>query len=339
MKKAGGPAEKRVTVYDVAKELGISTSTVSRVLNNSILIGEGKRALILETAERLGYLKRPIKKQMSRAILNIKLFLPVHRHMYTHLFYNPAELLGGLYDGFGDVQVNIITRLEGREDSLFRSKKLGDIDGCVFAFSEPDSEIYHNIESRGVPVVEINRINSERNYVSCDNAFGMCTLFEKAVGHRGGSARPCYLGFSQIPAVDAERRRGFLEAAARSGLPTEEKDVYTLAALSDITPEFIRNLLRKGYNLFMCFNDVMAVYLYQEAMREGLRVPEDFSLTGFDNSPVLDLVGCRIDTINLSVRILGSEAGGWLRNRIINREETGIQKLIAGEYIPGSTIG
>jgi LacI family transcriptional regulator len=340
MKKgAGGPAEKRVTVYDVAKELGISTSTVSRVLNNSILIGEEKRDSILAAARRLGYHKRPIKKQMRRAILNIKLFLPVHRYVYTHLFYNVADLIAGLYDGFGDVRVNIITKLAGLEDDIFRTKKLGDIDGCIFAFSEPEEEIYGRIGERGIPVVELNRINEKRNYVSCDNALGMETLLARVVRRRKDGVRPCYLGFTQIPAVEEQRRRGFLSAVKNLSLPAGEKDLFILDALADISPELLKDLKKKGYNTVMCFNDVLAVYFFQAAVAEGFSIPGDFSLTGFDNSPVLDLVSRRIDTINLSVRILGFEAGKWLKARIIDREEKDIHKLIAGEYVQGSTIG
>jgi len=339
--RSGGSegALKRTTVYDVAKALGISTSTVSRVLNNSILIGDEKRTLILETARRLGYEKRPIKKQSRRAILNIKLFLPVQSGMYSHLFYNPAELIAGLYDGFGGVKVNIITKLAGLDDELFRSKKLGDIDGCVFAFCEPDETAYARIEERGIPVVELNRINRRRNYVSCDNRLGMETLLAEAVKRRGGPIRACYLGFSKIPAIDLQRRGGFLDAADRLGLSSGEKDVFTVDSLKTVDSAFLAMLRRRKYDTVLCFNDVMAVYFYQAALAEGMRIPGDFSLTGFDDSPVLDLVGKRIDTVSLSVRLLGGEAATWLKERIIDRETSGIQRLIAGKYVPGATIG
>jgi len=334
---------KRVTVYDVARELGISASTVSRVLNHSILIGEEKRALILETARRLGYEKRAIRRHRNRAILNIKLFLPTHQYVSSHLFYNAADLIQGLYEGFEDVRVNIIIRLIGYDTDLFKTKKLGDIDGCVFAFSEPDEGVYERMEERGIPVVELNRISSSRNYVSCDNAAGMRMLMKEIQAKRSLPIRPFYLGFSQIPPIQEQRLRGFLEAL--SDLPEEKQQslepapYYTLATLGEITPDLLHRLKKEGYNSILCFNDVVAVYFYQCALSQGYRIPEDFSLTGFDNSPVLDLLNRRIDTINLSVFQLAKEAGIWLRKRIMYREEGTIQRLIEGEYIPGETIG
>jgi len=328
---------KRVTVYDVARELGISSSTVSRVLNNSILISEEKRNLILQTAERLGYKKRPIRKHRNRAILNIKLFLPTHKYVSTHLFYNAADLIEGLYDGFTDVRVNIITRLAGMGGELFQSKKLGDIDGCVFAFSEPENEVYQSLVDRGVPIVELNRIHPDRNYVCCDNVGGMRRLMKELKRVRGKSLKPVYLGFSQIPFVEEQRRKGFLESLNDPPFAVEGQ-TRTLDTLSEITSAFLKGLKKDGYNAILCFNDVMAVYLYQCAVASGFRIPKDFSVTGFDNSPVLELVSQRIDTINLSVFQLAREAGEWLRRRIIDRESAGIQKLIEGDYIPGGTV-
>lgn len=332
----GMEKHKRITVYDVARELGISASTVSRVLNNSILISEEKRALILDTAQRLGYEKRSIRRHQNRAILNIKLFLPTHRYVSTHLFYNAADLIQGLYEGFGDVRVNIITRLSGQSRELFQTKKLGDIDGCVFAFSEPEDEVYRRLSDRGVPLVELNRIHPDRNYVSCDNARGIRRLLEELYRSRGKSLLPYYLGFSQIPFVEEQRRKGYLEALKE--FQGQEGNFRVLDTLSQITPAFLKELKKQGYNAILCFNDVMAVYVYQCALSSGLRIPEDFSLTGFDDSPVRELVSKRIDTISLSVPQLAREAGAWLRRRIIDRDPERIQKLIEGDYVPGETL-
>ncbi len=329
--------DKRVTVYDVAKDLGVSTSTVSRGLNNSILVGEEMRRRIHAAARRLGYRKRPIKRQKLRTILNIALFLPEGPGMYTGLFYNTAELVEGLYEGFGEVRANIVVRLAAG-GSPFRTKKLGDIDGCVFAFSEPDEETHREFLARGVPAVQLNRVNPRRNFVSCDNAAGMELLLRR-IASRGAGHRPCYLGLARIPSVDARRREGFLAAAEKLNIAAGAGDAFSLRGLEEVSGGLPSRLLRTGYTAVMCFNDVVAVSFCQAALREGIHIPRDLSLTGFDDSPVRELAGRRIDTVSLSVRSLGREAAGWLRRRIIDREKADIRRLIAGEYVPGDTIG
>jgi len=119
---------KRVTVYDIAEELEISPSTVSRVLNKSTLISDERSRQILETAEKLGYQKRAIKKHVTRAILNIHLFLPHGQSTITHFFYNISELIESIQEGFGEVKLNFVTRVNDGNLDFLERKKTGQID-------------------------------------------------------------------------------------------------------------------------------------------------------------------------------------------------------------------
>jgi DNA-binding LacI/PurR family transcriptional regulator len=326
--------KKRITVYDVARELGLSAGTVSRVLNNSILIGEETRAQILKTARRLGYRKRVIKKQKNRAILNIRLVLPAGRQAYLHLFYDTAELIGGLHEGFGDVRINIITRLNEASAEPPDAKKLGDIDGSVYAFSEPAGGPAAG--EREGPAILINRDDGRFDHIALDNLAGMRRLFEAAAAVRA-DLRPCFLGFKPVAYINERRKQACLEAARGLGLRPPE--IYEFDSLAEITPRFLRERLAAGRDAFFCLNDVVAAWVHGTAQREGIRFPEDAALAGFDNSPVLDLVPQRIDTIDLSVREMARRAGAWLRRRIIERELAAEHTTFAGAYLPGETLG
>ncbi len=168
--------EKKITIYDIASKLNISTSTVSRILNNSTLYSKEKRDIVFKTAEDMGYIKRPIKKQSRRAILNIKLFLPVARYSYIHLFYDVAELIMGIQDGFGEVKVNIITKINDGDISVFQNKKLGDIDGSIFAFGIPGKKLTSVLKERGIPYLLLNRTVPEEKYIANDSKAGINTL-------------------------------------------------------------------------------------------------------------------------------------------------------------------
>jgi len=202
---------KKVTVYDIAKELDISSSTVSRVLNNSNLISDGRKKMILDTAKRLGYKKRTIKKQSGRAILNIRLFLPPAKYNYIHLFYDVAELISGIQKGFADVKVNIITSINDGDLSLLESKKLGDIDGCIFAFTVPSEKLESHLEEKQIPIILLNREQPENNFAMIDNNSGMRKLAE-AVMEKRGNTKPCYIGFEPIGRVSLKRQQGLIEA-------------------------------------------------------------------------------------------------------------------------------
>lgn len=326
----------KVTIYDIASRLNISPGTVSRVLNNSSLIGSEKRNMVLKAAEEMGYKKRKIKKQSSRSILNIKLFLPVAKYSYIHLFYDVAELILGIQKGFNDVKVNIITRINDGDNSVFQNKKLGDIDACIFAFSTPGMELISILKDRGIPYLLLNRIDINENYIAYDSGVGMQRLFKELVKKRR-NLKPCYIGFSAIT-VSREREQGVIEACRECGIDFSENDIFRTSQINEISTHVMKEIIDGGYNSVLCFNDVFAVYFYHEAVKRNLRIPESFSLTGFDNSPVLDLLPIRIDTIDLSISRLGFEAGNYFRKRIVDRESSGIQLKIVGTYQKGETI-
>jgi len=327
----------KVTIYDLARELGLSSSTVSRALDDSELVGDSTRLLVRSAAQRLGYQRRTVRRPESRSILTIKLYLPPSRDAYVHLFYDVAELLDGLQRGFGEVRINVLVCLNDGLDDSFASKKTGTVDGAVFAFTEADAALYARYESRGVPVVHINRVQGNRPSVAVDNAVGMETLLRRVALQRPG-VKPCFLGFTPVAYTSRQRQTGVLAAASVLGIAMTTEDCFELESIASLDGALVRSLVARGYNAVLCFNDLMAVHVFNRAWREGFEIPRDFALTGFDNAPVLDVAAKRIDTIEFATGELGWHAGCWLRERLIERQTRSLNLILAGEYVPGETL-
>jgi len=330
--------KKNVTVYDIAQELGISSGTVSRALNNSTLISDEKREEILATAERMQYHKRSIKRQHSRTIVTVRLFLPAAKYNYIHLFYDVAELIEGIQAGFGDTRVNITTSINDGNLAVFESKKLGDIDGCIFAFTEPSAALETILEEREIPFILLNRERPENNYVMIDSIGGMEKLVDVAWKKHGSALKPCFLGFAPLEGVSKRREEGVRIRCKDLSIPFSDQDVYNLDSISELRSSILSDILEKKYNTVFCFNDMLAVSLYQSALHLSLQIPNAFSITGFDNSPILDLLDQRVNTIEFSLKKLGNRSGAWLQCRIINRDDVPIQENLEGAYILGETI-
>lgn len=329
-------ARRKVTVYDLARDLGLSPSTVSRALDESELVGEETRSLVRAAAERRGYERRTIKRP-SRSIQTIKLYIPESGDVHVHLFYDIAELLAGIRRGFGDIRLNIVVGVNDGSDVSFSAKKTGVADGVVFAFTEAEAALHERYRERGVPVIHINRTYPERDFVAVDNSLGMETLLLRVAEARG-TVKPCFVGFSPVSYVSGARRAGLLAAAAKLGVALGPEDCFEFSAVPLIDGAFVRSLRERGYDAVFCFNDLTAVRVYNRALREGLEIPRDFALTGFDNAPVLDLAPRRIDTIEFSIQELGFRTGSWLRRRLIDRSDEGIRLTLAGSYVRGETI-
>lgn len=328
---------RKVTVYDLARELGLSPSTISRALDDSELLGNDTRALVRDVADRMGYARRAIRRPESRSIQTIKLYIPESRDAYVHLFYDVAELIDGIRRGFGEVRLNILVALNDGSDPAFSAKKTGVVDGAVFAFTEASHDLHDRYVERSVPIIHINRVHPRRNYVAVDNHLGMETLLRHVLESRG-KARPCFIGFSPVAYISRERRAGLLGAASKLDVDLGPEDCFEFDSIPALDGSFVRSIPERGYDSVFCFNDLVAVHVYNKALRGGLRVPEDFSLTGFDNAPVLDLAPRRIDTIEFSIRELGRRTGDWLKKRLIDRSGEEMRVTLAGDYIPGETI-
>lgn len=327
------PGSTRVTVYDIASEVGTSSSTVSRVLNGSALIAEQTRRAVLAAADRLGYTRRTVRRPAGRSVLNIVVFLPHAVDPHAHLFYDAAALFAGIESGLGEVRAHTIVALNG-SSSPFEGKKLGDIDGCIFAFSSPPAAIRNLLSDRGIPVVVINRVDDRFACVANDHRAGMRSI-AGAIAERRPEAKPCFLGVATANPVSRSRRSALVE---QSLLPVTRRDAVELDGVGRLTPELIERLVRRGYDTFICANDLVAVAAHDRLRDLGIRVPEQVGLTGYDAAPVRGLLGRAITTVDLAVERMGHEAADLLVTAVLERSVPSGCRFIPGAFIPGDTV-
>lgn len=328
----------RITVYDIAAELNISPSTVSRVLNNSSLISNERSKQIRNTAERLGYQKRSIKKHISRAILNIYLFLPQTDNNLTHFFYNISELMDAVQTGFGDVKLNFITKVNDGNMDFMDNKKTGNIDGCIFAFTQPSDPLIEKFEKGFIPFISLNRLTKHGSYIIYDIPQGITFLAEEMVKADREEVKPCFLGFSKLPGISRDRYEAARDVFYNYKIPFDDSSYLEIDDLKHIHSIGLDWIIKGRFTAIMAFNDLVALSILQSGMGRGLKFPENLMLCGFDNSPIQQLLDRRIDTVDLSIPKLGEKAGAWLKSWIIDREENQIQLTLSVDYIPGNTI-
>ncbi|MDA3809827.1 MAG: LacI family DNA-binding transcriptional regulator [Spirochaetaceae bacterium] len=329
---------KRVTVYDIAEKLKISPSTVSRVLNNSSLISNHRSQQILKTAQEMGYKQRNIKKQVTRAILNIHLFLPLSDTSLTHYLYNIAELIDSIHEGFKGVRLNISIRNNDGNMEFLSYKKTGQIDGCIFAFIKPNRILSAELKIREIPVVLLNRKSSHFSCIYYDTNQGMQVLAEKVYERWGKKIRPCFVGFQGLKSLSIERLKGAQQVFQSHGIPFNEDHLFIVDDLENISTSVPPWIIKNGFNAVLSFNDLVALSLLQSLLSRGIRIPEDLALTGFDNSPILKLLDRRINTIDLSIPELGHRAGEWLHSTIMEKKDHPLREILPVIYVPGDTI-
>jgi DNA-binding LacI/PurR family transcriptional regulator len=315
------PAEtsKARRLAEVAKKVGVSEATVSRVLNGKPGVSDATRAAVLTALDVLGY-ERPTQLRGERARL-VGLVLP---ELGNPIFPALAEVIGGALAQRGFTPV-LCTRTAG---GLSEADYVGmlveqQVSGVVFAgghYAEQDSphEHYVRLLELGLPVVLVNAAVEELAFprVSTDDLVAVEQAFAhlRSLGHE-------QIGLVLGPPdhVPSQRKlAAFRTMAERLGIPVPEHAVeYAMFSLEGGHSVTTR-LISQGITGIICASDVLALGAIRAVRRAGLSVPEDVSVVGFDDSPA-SFINCThppLTTVRQPIEAMGRAAVMMLVNQI-----------------------
>ncbi|MBX9421090.1 MULTISPECIES: LacI family DNA-binding transcriptional regulator [Streptomyces] len=293
----------------VAKKVGVSEATVSRVLNGKPGVSEATRQSVLTALDVLGY-ERPTQLRGERARL-VGLVLP---ELQNPIFPAFAEVIGGALAQQGLTPV-LCTQTKGGVseadyvDLLLQQQVSGVVfAGGLFAQADAPHDHYHQLAERNIPVVLINASIKGLDFpcVSCDDAVAV----EQAWRHLAS------LGHERIGLVlgpedhvpsrrKLEAARAVAEAAGRT-LP-DEHVVRSIFSLEGGQAAATR-LLERGVTGIVCASDPLALGAIRAARRRGLAVPAQVSVVGFDDSAFMNCTEPPLSTVRQPIEAMGRAA-------------------------------
>ncbi|MFE1950462.1 MULTISPECIES: LacI family DNA-binding transcriptional regulator [Streptomyces] len=305
------PATARLA--DIAAQAGVSEATVSRVLNGKPGVASATRQSVLAALDVLGY-ERPVRlRRRSEGLVGL-----ITPELENPIFPALAQVIGQALTRQGYTPV-LATQTPGgsTEDELTEMLVDRGVTGIIYvsglhADTTADTQRYEQLRAQGVPFVLVDGFSPkvQAPFISPDDraAMQLAVTHLAALGHsRIGLA----LGPKRF--VPVQRKiEGFVRAMQdRFSLAPEDIErelvqhsLYTLeggqAAASD--------LLDRGCTAIVCASDMMALGAIREARRRGLEVPDDVSVVGFDDSPLIAFTDPPLTTVRKPVQAMGQAA-------------------------------
>lgn len=306
------------TMADIAAHLGVSRQLVSLVLRNAPGASEETRRRVREAAQELGFSPhlgaRSLRQARSRH-LGV-LFTPVHA--------TEPEIIESIYPAAAAHDYNVI--LSAQTPTRTTSQAVEELLGyrcaaLVIIGSDLQHAALRSVAQRSpVPVVNVGngRRNAFYDVVRSSGDRGI----SDAVAHLGelGHRRITYLHTVSMPPARL-RLSGYQHAMKRLGLPS---DVVSLTG--DYTEEAgstaARMLLERDSlpTAVVAANDQAAVGLLQVLLRSGVRVPDDMSVTGFDDSRMARLSSVNLTTVRQDPELMGAAAVQAAMRRVERRD-------------------
>ncbi|MET3615811.1 LacI family transcriptional regulator [Rhizobium aquaticum] len=276
--------ERRPTIVDVAREAGVSKSTVSLVLQQSPLVREEKRVLVREAMDKLGYVYNRSAANLRSA--NVGLIGLVINDLRNPFFTEFATSLQMALSARGYATVLANTD----EDPAIQAQVVSAIieHGVSALIISPaygeESATFDAIARANIPTMQVLRKVDPRvetfPFAAPDYLSGSRLAAEHLV--RGGAKRVAFVGGLEGRAVAQERMSGYFEVMAEAGI---EPFVLSGRASRAFGHEAAAILTRDHPDIdaAICFSDLVALGLLSGCARIGRKVGEDFRIVGFDD--------------------------------------------------------
>lgn len=323
-----------ITIYDIAKELNLSPSTVSRTFSNPQLVSEKTKRRVLGKAEEMGYKMNWVARQLRSNSSNIIALISVQKEWTAYTDY----LANGVQDMAQELGYEVIVLNAGIGVKATESIQLCEqmrFAGIIVGDTEMGTRIDYS--DNVLPLVYVNRDVSGQAVIP-DDAYGIRVAMEylKRMGHTqigyiDGPAESYHSGVryaaycSMLDEFGFERNdnwygvgnwfrgdayRAVKEIAARGSLPTA----------------------------FMVANDQMCIGLYDFAHEMHLEVGQDISVVGYDDLGMAEWIFPQLTTVSFPLYEMGQEAMQML-DRVIRREDGEIcKKTVRGQLVERASV-
>ncbi len=326
----------QITIKDIAKELGVSPSTVSRALKDHPDISLSTRKKVKTLAEEYGYKPNAIALSLLQSKTNI---IGVIIPELVHFFF--SSVISGIEEvAFKNgYQVMICQSNESieRERENVQTMINGRVDGVLISISKETKEFGHLkvLDKSGIPMVFFDRASEEvqSHKVMIDDEEGAFAVVNHLI--QNGFSRILHLAGPENLEISQKRLAGYKRALELNKLEYLDElvhvcDSYELALA--LTPQLIGG--GNGPDAIFAVNDMTAVGAMKAVQHAGLRIPNDIAVAGFTNEMISSIITPSLTSVEQHGFQMGQEA----MKLLLKRFQTKFEDFIPETLIIPSTL-
>ncbi|MNK16804.1 HTH-type transcriptional regulator DegA [compost metagenome] len=317
--------KRKVTLKQIAKELDVSISTVSKALRNSIEISEDTRQKVQAFAKLYNYRPNNIALSLkNKKTKTIGIIIPEIVH---HFF---ATVISGIEQVANENGYNVIVCLsdESFDKEVINMEMLanGSIDGFIMSLSKETQlkkDFHHIVEviNQGMPVVMFDRVTND---VLCDKV-----IIDDQQAAYDAVEFLISKGFKNIAlvttidyvSVGKLRTEGYINALKEHGLPINENMIVKIEDIENSASKIEKLLAENKPDAIFAVNELFAVTSIKLATKKGLKVPGDISVIGFTDGIISQFSTPSITTVSQNGIKMGGRAAKMLIDRLEMEEE------------------
>jgi len=330
---------KKVTLKQIAKELDVSISTVSKSLKDSPEISEDTRQKVQAFAKMYNYKPNNIALSLkNRKSKTIGIIIPE----IVHYFF--ANIISGVEQVANENGYNVIVCLsdESFDKEVINMEMLanGSTDGFIISLSKETQQRkdFHHIQeviNQGMPVVLFDRITND---ISCDKVvIDDAKASFDAVSHlitNEKRKKIALLTTADYVSVGKLRTEGYATALKKNGITVDENLILKIEDI-DNCASIIETFLEKNkVDAVFSVNEIFAVSALKVALKIGLKIPENLSIIAFTDGLISKYSTPTISTISQNEILMGRKAAEMLINRLETEIETDEEEFFTTEIIP-----
>lgn len=309
-----------ITIYDVAKKAGVGIGTVSRVLNNHPSVSNQTRKRILDTIDELGYTPHAMARGLASHKANsIGIVVP----FFTHHFF--IEILKGIQAAAYESGIDIILyNVQSSEQKTKYFKRISTekkVDGIIVIALTIRDEHIETFHEADIPVVLVDTYHKNATCLTVNNVEGAKSATEHLLllGHD----RIGFLNGLLRYHSSRDRLRGYKTALDERPLRTDESLIIESEFSRADGFKAMERLWKENKKPSAIFaaSDLQAIGAIEYLVAQGLRVPEDISIVGFDNIELAELVN--LTTISQPMYQMGVDALNILVQKLAGTRQKG----------------